>query len=124
MGCGVACLAMICNHSYESVRNWWQTFDPAKTGLTIDQILYYLSYYGHWVQLRPSLNIRPIHLYACFQILHLRNLDNSGGHFIAVQNGKLYDPANKGRTDLQDVRVKHIIEIMRNYSMDLGNFIK
>ena len=124
MGCGVACLAMISNMSYNYVRKWWVTFDSAKTGLTLDDLLYFLGAHAYWIQLRPIGDCRPIHLYSCFQILHLRNKDKSGGHFIAMQNGKIFDPANKDRKNLTDVRVEHVIEIMRNYSMDLENYIK
>ena len=78
----------------------------------------------NWIQLKPTGDRRPIHLYSCFQILHVRNKDDTGGHYIAMQNGKIFDPAEKQRKDFDGVLVKHVIEIMRNYSMDLENYIK
>ena len=115
-GCGVACLAMVTGNSYETVRRAF-TFDAAKTGLTVQHMVHYLSSLGYWIQYKSmepvgliNQQCTPMRSIADSHICMVQNSKTSKFHFVVVDShGCLYDPADKTRTNLHNCKIISIL---------------
>lgn len=112
--CGIACLAMMFNISYEEVIKFFPDNDFDNDGLSILELSNFISSMGstpfesRFFDLKrkgilfvPSLNIK------------------GGGHFVYWDGpGKLYDPSNKETYDSNSfpIIISHIIQLDLNLS--------
>ena len=115
-GCGVACLAMVTGDSYETVRRAF-TFDAAKTGLTVQHIIHYLSSLGYWIQLKGEVANSLTKQYylrtVCPYIFMVQKNLISKFHFVILVNDKLYDPADKTNMYLDNYTVVAAIGVIK-----------
>lgn len=110
MGCGIACLAMITGHGYESVRRWFID-DPIKEGLKTIDLIDYLSEFGFWMQVRAQTKksgLIPLRVFADFHLCFVQFKNVM--HLILVDDaGEVYDPADKTRGNMSGLHVPIII---------------
>lgn len=118
-GDGVACLAMICNHSYERVRKWFKdnhNYDPVKQLFSRLWILRYLAAHDYWTQLVWTNDSRTVRGFAFGYILYVQDKETHQMKYIAAdEDSNLFDPSDKNRTILSGRHVVEIIGCMNHY---------
>lgn len=121
--CGLCCLAMVTGHPYNSLRMEFD-IDFNSTGIFLQELLdalhrlgYFTRVMKHHMGKRPRITIHPwppkLSL-GTFVLEMSLNSNRPGGHFAAMHDGKLYDPAGYNHT----YELVSVVEIMQ------PNFVK
>jgi hypothetical protein len=109
MGCGIACLAMICGHEYDAVADWLGLEWFRQDGLSPWSYYGYLAAHGYsGAPLLPHRDangeIEPPWPPAPFADMHLVQIGEAiMPHLIVMQrDGTIFDPSNKEMNRLSD----------------------
>lgn len=88
---GIACLAMVTNHSY----NYVAAFYKSNKELTIEQLIKFLSCYGYWTKLQDA---EIIYFSQCY-IIYIQTDNNLLYYIVMDDDGNIYDPSGKDTSD-------------------------